>query len=1048
MSGGGIVALLFTDLVGSTTMYDQYGDVVAEALRREHFALLREQVELHGGMEVKSVGDGLMVVFLSALDALESAIAIQRTATNRNRTTDGQPLEVRVGINVGEPIRDESDYFGISVNIARRLCDAAGPNQIYVSSLVRALAAPRGAFTFTDLGPLPLKGISDPVDSFQVDWQTPVVEATSLPPALHSASAFPFVGRQTERDALRTLWKRAVTGERLVVLLPGEPGIGKTRLVGELAREAAEDGIVRAGRSDPELTLPFQPFAEAFADDLHVETARVRSVVDRFPELRSLAPHAEPPTSDSAARATNAPAAIAALADAVAGDSPLLLVIDDAHWADESTLLALRALGRAMTPRRLLTVVTYRDTEVGRMHPLSAWLADVRADAAVTRLPLRGLGPESVGELLAGTGPELRSLAEKIEQETEGNPFFVTEVVQHLVETGSLRQADDGWQVVAAVGHLGVPEGVREVLGRRLGRLRPSSNEVLAIASVLGRSFELDLLGALIDRPTLDILSDLDEAIAASLVRADEVTSRSFSFAHALVRETLYAELPAARRMREHAAAATALIDRRATPALIAHHLIEAGYAGDPVQAAAWSLLAATIAFRLQGAGDDAIATATRGLEALGPDGDPTLTADLLLLQADALAAARRVEESHRALRQAMEYSRRNNDADRYARAVVTLGSSYTERTSLEDMERFIAGAPLRVAESALLRMRIAAVGGRVPASERQLDELLRQAESLGDREAIVNAALGSSLDLVELGEFGEARDRLETYRPVATGHDPMNAVFFCSPLLTCDLGLGDRASMERRMDEFEHTPWASLHDPHFHLRLLRAATAILDGDLERGISMAEAVIEEDPGLLSQAAAVIVSAAREQDRSGELLPLLVAAGDDPAFVAARAVLLADTGDLAEAARVGRDADSLPLNDGLGAIRAGLLAETAHAVGDQELAASTLARLEVRRGTALGLGIVLWLGAVDRFAAKCELVLGDVDGAIRSLEAAIEFDDAASSPLWASAARADLAVVCAQRGELDRARTLAAQVDAARAGRRWARIERQLASIDR
>src|SRR5437588_8355606 len=257
---GGVVTLLFTDLVGSTELLAHLGDDDAEALRRTHFRLLRQAVTAHGGEEVKNLGDGLMVAFPSAVGALQCAVAMQQAVARHNRSAD-QPLAVRAGLHVGEPILDEADYFGTSVVVAKRLCDQAEGGQILASDLVRALVGTRGGFRFKDVGPLALKGLAEPTGACEVLWEPLAAAAPSLPAAL--AGDEPFVGRQPELRELEGAWKRVADGYRQVVLVAGEPGIGKTSLARQLAHRAQGTGTVLYGRCDEEALTPYQPFVEA-----------------------------------------------------------------------------------------------------------------------------------------------------------------------------------------------------------------------------------------------------------------------------------------------------------------------------------------------------------------------------------------------------------------------------------------------------------------------------------------------------------------------------------------------------------------------------------------------------------------------------------------------------------------------------------------------------------------------------------------------------------------------------------------------------------------
>ena len=264
-----IVTILFTDLVQSTDTLARLGEEKAEELRRTYFGLLRDAVGSHRGTEVKNLGDGLMVVFPSASDAVACAVAMQQALERHNRT-GGEALHMRVGVAVGEATCEEADYFGTPVVEASRLCATADAAQILVTDMVRVLAGSRGGHQFEPLGPVQLKGLPDPVPVQHIRWERARSEVP-LPPRLAPKTRGVFVGRQPEGDTLERAWKAAQQGERQVVFLAGEPGIGKTRLATEIALRAhREGGVVLLGTCDEDLGLPYQPFVEALR---HLVTA-------------------------------------------------------------------------------------------------------------------------------------------------------------------------------------------------------------------------------------------------------------------------------------------------------------------------------------------------------------------------------------------------------------------------------------------------------------------------------------------------------------------------------------------------------------------------------------------------------------------------------------------------------------------------------------------------------------------------------------------------------------------------------------------------------
>ena len=247
--------------------------------------------------------------------------------------------------------------------------------------------------------------------------------------------------------------------------------------------------------------------------------------------------------------------------------APVLLVLDDLHWAAKPTLLLLRHVLRATAPLRLLVVTTYRDTDLDRTHPLAEMLADLRRAPGVERLALSGLDEDGVAQFLERTaGHELDdaglALARAVHAETEGNPFFVGEVLRHLSESGAIVFRDGRWTSDLTIEQVGIPEGVREVVGRRLSNLEPAVNDVLVVASVIGRDFDVAMLAAVCDGGEEAVLDALEAAEARGLVTPVTGRAAQYRFAHALVRSTLYDELTTSRRLRLHRSVARALVGR------------------------------------------------------------------------------------------------------------------------------------------------------------------------------------------------------------------------------------------------------------------------------------------------------------------------------------------------------------------------------------------------------------------------------------------------------------------------------------------------------
>lgn len=224
-----MVAVPMTDLVGSTAMADRVGPVVAEDLRTEHFGLLRGTLERTAGREVKNLGDGLMVVFSSASESLACAVQMQQVVEARNRRADEQ-LGVRIGVSLGEATVEDGDYFGEPVVESARLCAHATGGQIVVNALVRRLAGSRDGYSFNSLAAVELRGISEPVQAFELQWEPSLVTGIALPERLRELPATAYVGRVAERERMGELWGQAREGSLRLALMGGEAGVGKRRV--------------------------------------------------------------------------------------------------------------------------------------------------------------------------------------------------------------------------------------------------------------------------------------------------------------------------------------------------------------------------------------------------------------------------------------------------------------------------------------------------------------------------------------------------------------------------------------------------------------------------------------------------------------------------------------------------------------------------------------------------------------------------------------------------------------------------------------------------
>lgn len=593
----GVVTFLLTDIEGSTALWERSAPAMDRALAR-HDAVIGEAVRAHGGrlLKTKGEGDATFSVFVRATDAVLAARECQR-ALAAEEWPDGTALRVRCALVTGEAVERDGDYYGTTVNRAARLRSLAKGGEVLVaqSTVDVTLDHLPGGVRLVDVGERVLRDLARPEhvwrlvdapDATPIHDERVIDVRVPFPPVLASVTGPPLVGREHELDRLRRLL--AGDGRRLV-WVRGEPGIGKTRLVAELAREAQRHGsVVLYGRCEDELGAPYQPFVEALRHWVTHAGTSLGAVAGRG--LVHLG-HLLPEVADASAPGAVADAeryavfeAVDELLTSIAAVAPLVVVLDDLHWADRSSLLLLRHLARSGRGARLTIVATYRDTELDRTHPLADALADLRRGGPDERIDVGGLDAPDVARLVANLGVTLDpSALAAVSTETEGNPFFVSEVARHLAEAGPAPGT--------------VPEGVREVVGRRLSRLSPLANEALTVAAVVGRDFTEAVVEAAGGPTGEPLRAALEEATGAHVL--DEVPGAlgHYRFAHALIRQTLVSELSINRRVRLHWAAGQALAALQpADVDAIAHHLTEGVLAGDPLVAADASLAAAAAA--------------------------------------------------------------------------------------------------------------------------------------------------------------------------------------------------------------------------------------------------------------------------------------------------------------------------------------------------------------------------------------------------------------------------------------------------------------------
>lgn len=507
-----------------------------------------------------------------------------------------------------------------------------------------------------------------------------------------SASRGTFVGREAHLERLEELWEATVQGRPEPVLLAGEPGIGKTRLAAEFAAVIhARGATVLYGHCDEDALGRYQPFVEALGEWVSATAPEVLSARAGAlaPELAALVPELArrlrdvraPQRADPELERYRLLDAVRELVGMIAGAAPLLLVLDDLHWADQGTLRMLRYLLRAPGSMPVMILATYREAEPGPAHALATMLDDLRREQRHARLRLDGLDEREAAALVESRAgqPPAGELLRAIHEETSGNPFFIEAVVQDLTERDRLRSDAEPFVPALAVDEIGIPEGVKEVIRRRLAHLGDGAVRALRIASVVGRDFELRVLEQVAGETGDELAEVLEDAVTARLVEELAGEPGRFRFYHALVRAALYDDLTAARRARLHRRVGEALErDDRGNDRLsaLAHHFYEATRGGEPPEKAIdYSRRAGDSAMR-ELAYEQAAEQYERALRALVRTELPNgrLRLDLLLALGEARASAGASLEARSSFKAAADLGRELGEHELVGRAALGFG--------------------------------------------------------------------------------------------------------------------------------------------------------------------------------------------------------------------------------------------------------------------------------------------------------------------------------------------------------------------------------------
>lgn len=835
------------------------------------------------------------------------------------------------------------------------------------------------------------------------------VEALGLPGPLRSTSAYPLAGRVAELEKLGALLPRAEGEGRRVALIAGEPGVGKSRLVREFAATADGSGaLVLYGACDAASRAPYGPFVEALGD---------------LPRVTATDP-------DTARHRLHL-----AVAETLANLSrrrPILLVIEDAHWADRPTLALIRHLARAAWSARLLLLVTYRDESESA--ELGELLADLRRSEEVVRIRLAGLTGAEVGELVAGAvgadldsgrppDPELAELVGAIHDLTAGNAFLVCELWRALAETGAVEVAGGRVRIAAPLAELGTPESVREVASQRLSRLDPATTELLELAAVAGPEFELAPIREASGLTEPELLAALREAIESGML--EEVAGRGlgFRFTHELVRRALYDRLSLLRRAELHLRVGEGL-EATGSPSGrrlvdLARHFEAAADLGGAARAIEYHRRAAT------GAADAlAYADAAAHLAAAVEIGiEPPAKRGSVLI--DLGAAAKRAGEAAEALAAftaAAEIARELEDPRLLAAAAIGFEDACWSPAIADGRSVALLEEALAELDAADQELRIELLGGLARAlgflSEPERAAIVREsavalARRQGGDRGLATVLVRSywsrgATPLPEILEMlTEARDIASELGDIEIATEAMSWRVPTFVAL-CDLGSA-RAEVGRLAAMAERAAQPVMNHIAEHYR---SALALCEGDLAEAELAADRSREWGELLTGRGASgtygvQMFGLRREQGRLAELAPAVRILAADPGrggpWRPGLAAVLAELGMESEArAELERVA-----SEGIEGYRASLwlatltyLTDAAAALGDERMAAIIYPELEPFAGTNVMIGhLVACYGSADRYLGMLAATLGERGRAEVHFERAMTMNREMGASTW-------------------------------------------------
>ena len=1021
-------------------------------------AVLRAVLAVSGGDPLALEG-WVGATFQSEHDAFLAATELRLSAPRDSRGA----IAVRVAVSG----TGHEEGSGGAVDRACAIAELAGPGDLIVDSSIRS-AIEDESLRFG--GAVQQAGAAAPLNAWRRLW-TPARapgDRPELPEGVRAAARpWGLFGRAGDLAVLEGGWRRAATGRRGLVIVAGEAGIGKTRLTAEAATEMQRAGAcVLYGRYDAQTSVAHQGLSEALE---HLARQAPREVLAGFPNelalLSSLAPGFRSHLAENRLGGALDPSAphllhlaLANVLSAAARWRPLALILDDVHAADRSSLMLLRALLLGPTPIAGLAILSHRPDELSEEG--GALLADLATRLSAPVVEPRGLSGDEIAALAAQLAPEFAGEAGELSREAGGNPLLATEFLRGA---GAAPMKAPGERE-----RLRIPSSVHHAVSARIGQLAPPVRDLLGLAAVIGREFDVDVLvESIVAGPGFQP-AELDAAVAAGLI--EHRAASRYRFAHAMIQRSLYEARPPAARGAAHRAVAEALerlVDRGVSiePAELAHHWAEA-QPPDSARTLVWTERAATAALERW---DPASAARLyeRALALCDAAGEPAVRrADLLI----GLGTAQRHDGEPRfreTLLQAGALARQAADSALLVRAALANSRGITSSAGRVDQDRVglleqaadaVAGerSPERAQLLAALAQELTFAGD--PVRRTQLsDEAVALARTLDDRATLVFALVARFMPtwvpqtfvprFAESGEAVEVAEALDDPLQLFLALHWRVVVLIQAGELADAVAVVERAErLARRLGDATARWLAALQ--RANLALIAGHHVRAERLAERGFALGNE--SGQPDALVFHASLLACIRWEQGRLGELLPAVEAAVEHnpgiPGFRSVLALAAVEAGELDRARRVIADEATddfarLPTDP----VWLPGVATYAHACAGARLvepAAKLYELLEPFAGRVVYTGVSAW-GEVEWALGRLAATMEDLERAEGHLAAAAERAGRIGAPVWRARTELELAAVLRAQGrgeELARDLVAAAAARAARMGA--AAVERQ------